>query len=122
MSPRSAYCAKSGISSTTGGTISSAMLTESSRFWPRKRICAIAKAASPAASVETITAPNVMIAEFLSQMKKSPPCSASSKLPNESGQGNPSVSLRYCSSVLSAVISMNSSGPIASAVASTSTT
>ena len=52
-----------------------------------------------------------MIAEFFSQMKKSPPCSASRKFENESGQGGPSVSSRYCLSVLSAVISMNSTGP-----------
>ena len=50
-------------------------------------------------------------------MKKSPPCSASRKLPNESGQGGPSVSSRYCLSVLSAVISMNSTGPSASSAA-----
>ena len=63
-----------------------------------------------------------MIAEFFSQMKKSPPCSASRKLENESGQGGPSVSSRYWFSVLSAVMSMNSTGPSASAAATTSTT
>jgi len=83
---------------------------------------AIAYAQSAAASVETITDPNVMIAEFFSQMKKSPPCSASRKLENDSGHGGPSVSFRYCFSVLSAVMSMNRTGPSASTAAPTSTT
>ncbi len=50
---------------------------------------AIANAHSAAASVETITAPNVMIAEFFSQMKKSPPCSASRKLRERERPGRP---------------------------------
>ena len=103
----------SGISITTGGTTISATLADSSSSRPRKRMLAIANAASAATIVEAITAPAVRITEFLNQVRNSPPSSASEKLPNVSGEGRPSTSSEYWSSLFTDVIAMNSTGIIA---------
>jgi hypothetical protein len=101
---------KRGMSMTTGGTTIRATLTARSASRPRKRMRAMANAANAATIVERTTELSVKIALLPNQTKNFPPRRASSKLPQARGQGRPSLSTRYCSRPLSAVVTIKNSG------------
>ena len=78
----------SGISITTGGTTISAVLRLSRTSRPKKRMRAIAYAASAAQPVLITHDPTARMTLFLNQVRNDPPRVALPKLSSEIGHGS----------------------------------